>query len=91
MTVGQKISWTSQARCRGEETERWFSDIGNTRANSLLIRQAKQVCQACPVRLECLNHALDAKEEFGIWGGLTARERGFGRHRPIRTKATQHP
>lgn len=36
---------------------------------------AKQICAACPVRLACLQWALDNYEQYGIWGGLTERER----------------
>ena len=38
-------------------------------------RQAKQVCRSCEVRAECLEYALTAGEEFGVWGGLSAQER----------------
>jgi WhiB family transcriptional regulator, redox-sensing transcriptional regulator len=37
--------------------------------------KAKAVCGACPVRAECLAEALDNKVEWGVWGGLTERER----------------
>lgn len=36
---------------------------------------AKKVCTGCPVRLECLADALDSRTEYGVWGGLTERER----------------
>ncbi|WP_366146454.1 WhiB family transcriptional regulator [uncultured Pseudokineococcus sp.] len=36
---------------------------------------AKQVCRTCPVRTECLSDALDSRTEFGVWGGMTERER----------------
>ncbi|MEI2766450.1 MAG: WhiB family transcriptional regulator [Dermatophilaceae bacterium] len=38
-------------------------------------QQAKQVCQRCPVVAECLAEALDNRTEFGVWGGMTERER----------------
>ncbi len=38
-------------------------------------REARQFCFACPVRTECLAHALDQRIEFGVWGGMTERER----------------
>jgi len=38
-------------------------------------RMARQLCQSCPLRLQCLEYALEAKEDFGIWGGLTSNER----------------
>jgi len=37
--------------------------------------RAKAVCTACPVRLQCLVYALDQREWFGVWGGMTERER----------------
>jgi len=37
--------------------------------------RAKAVCQGCPVRTECLADALDNRVEFGVWGGMTERER----------------
>jgi WhiB family redox-sensing transcriptional regulator len=37
--------------------------------------QAKQLCFACPERLACLEYALTHGERFGIWGGMTGRER----------------
>jgi len=38
-------------------------------------REARAVCSACPVRLECLADALDNRMDFGVWGGMTERER----------------
>ena len=38
-------------------------------------REAREFCRACPVRTECLAHALDQRIEFGVWGGTTERER----------------
>ncbi|MGN8247480.1 WhiB family transcriptional regulator [Cellulomonas soli] len=38
-------------------------------------REARSVCQTCPVRLECLADALDNRMDFGVWGGMTERER----------------
>ena len=37
--------------------------------------RAKQMCAACPVRTECLAEALDNEIEWGVWGGMTERER----------------
>ena len=39
------------------------------------IRLAKSICRSCPVRYECLADALDNRIEFGVWGGMTERER----------------
>lgn len=39
------------------------------------IKVAKSLCAECPIQRDCLEYAVEAKEEWGIWGGLTARER----------------
>lgn len=39
------------------------------------VSQARAICEECPVRMECLEYAVDNNERFGIWGGLTQRER----------------
>ncbi|MBK8731237.1 MAG: WhiB family transcriptional regulator [Tetrasphaera sp.] len=38
-------------------------------------RSAKQICRGCPVIAECLADALDSRIDFGVWGGMTQRER----------------
>ena len=43
--------------------------------NRLSIRMAKFICNSCPLETICLDYALTAQEEYGIWGGLTAEER----------------
>ncbi|OIN79980.1 WhiB family transcriptional regulator [Mycobacterium malmoense] len=64
-------AWTTQARCNGHNPDTWFPHTGQ----SDLERTAKTICSRCPVTTECLNHALDFDEHYGIWGGLTQTER----------------
>jgi WhiB family redox-sensing transcriptional regulator len=61
--------WMDQALCAQVDPEAFFPDKGGS------TRQAKQVCMSCLVRAECLDWALDHGERFGIWGGLSERER----------------
>lgn len=61
--------WQEQALCPTVDPEIFFVDKGGS------TREAKQVCYACPVRVECLTHALDRQERYGIWGALSAHER----------------
>ena len=63
------MSWQQNAACRGMDPAIFFPDLGNHN------HAAKRVCAGCPVRIDCLEHALNAGEEFGIWGGLTEPER----------------
>jgi WhiB family transcriptional regulator, redox-sensing transcriptional regulator len=62
--------WAVQASCRGVEPEVFFPSKGN-RSEAL----AKQTCARCPVRTECLEHAVAVGEPFGIWGGMSINER----------------
>jgi len=61
--------WMLEARCLDADPEAFFPEKGGS------TREAKQICAACPVRNECLDHALAHDERFGIWGGLSERER----------------
>jgi WhiB family transcriptional regulator, redox-sensing transcriptional regulator len=60
--------WTLRAACREQVPDALF-------VSGAAQHQAKSVCRACPVRTECLADALDNNVEFGVWGGLTERER----------------
>ncbi|MEQ3552150.1 WhiB family transcriptional regulator [Pseudonocardia nematodicida] len=65
---GPVWNWRVAARCRTQNAE----DLFVTGARQ---REARDFCFSCPVRTECLAHALDQEIEFGVWGGLTERER----------------
>ena len=61
--------WAQLASCRSLDPELFFPETANDE------EAAKAVCAACQVREACLAHALAASEPYGIWGGLTLRER----------------
>lgn len=68
--------WQLDAACRKVDANLFFhpdNERGEKRLNRT--RAAKRVCQGCPVRAWCLCHAIDAGEQFGIWGGTTEEER----------------
>jgi WhiB family redox-sensing transcriptional regulator len=58
-----------RAACRGTNPEVFFAQKVKD------LRVAKRMCQACPVRYECLAEALDGPVHSGLWGGLSERER----------------
>jgi WhiB family redox-sensing transcriptional regulator len=58
--------------CQEVDGELWFPDIGGRSGDVLL---AKKFCKECPVKSECLQFALVNNEQYGIWGGLTLKER----------------
>lgn len=61
-------NWRNAARCRTQEADDLF-------VTGAAQRQIREFCRICPVRTECLAHALDQRIEFGVWGGMTERER----------------
>jgi WhiB family transcriptional regulator, redox-sensing transcriptional regulator len=62
-------SWQDEANCLGVDPDLFFPERGAS------TREAKEVCRGCVVRLDCLEYALTNGEKFGIWGGLSERER----------------
>lgn len=62
-------SWHQQALCTQTDPEAFFPDKGGS------TREAKRICSGCEVRKECLDYALSHDQRFGIWGGLSPRER----------------
>ena len=61
--------WQDRALCAQTDPEAFFPEKGGS------TREAKRVCRSCEVRAECLEYALEHDERFGIWGGLSERER----------------
>lgn len=71
------IGWQYRAACRGEDSSVFFAPNYFERKDEKEAREtrAKTLCVRCPVRLECLDYALRAREPHGIWGGLNEVER----------------
>ena len=68
-TAEDELSWQERALCAETDPEAFFPEKGGS------TRDAKKVCVGCEVRAECLEYALEHDERFGIWGGLSERER----------------
>lgn len=67
--------WRKDALCSTEAATRLFFPVGITGAAEVQIRDAKVVCQQCPVMAECLKFAISTNQEYGIWGGTSEEER----------------
>ena len=67
--IGGMPSWTEDANCKGSDADIFFPERGAS------TRKAKAICRACSVQSECLEFAIENSEKFGIWGGLSERER----------------
>ena len=63
------LSWQDRALCKETWPDAFFPEKGDP------TRPAKRICMACEVRTECLVYALENNERFGVWGGLSERER----------------
>lgn len=61
--------WQERALCAQTDPEAFFPEKGGS------TREAKRICMGCEVRDDCLEYALAHDERFGIWGGLSERER----------------
>ena len=68
-TPHEVLSWQERALCAQTDPEAFFPEKGGS------TREAKKVCLTCDVRGDCLQYALTHDERFGIWGGLSERER----------------
>lgn len=63
------MDWTERARCRGVDPDQFFL------RGAAQSRGALKLCGRCPVKEECLSYALEHDVDFGVWGGLTERQR----------------
>lgn len=61
--------WMASALCAQVDPDAWYPEKGGS------IREAKRICGLCPVKAECLEYALDLDDRFGVYGGLSERER----------------
>ena len=64
-------AWVARALCAQADPDVWFPDEEDHDTTAAAIA----VCARCPVRPQCLAHALATGERHGVWGGLTARQR----------------
>ncbi|MGO4383754.1 WhiB family transcriptional regulator [Specibacter sp. RAF43] len=72
-----ELGWQTDALCAQTDPEAFFPEKGGS------TRDAKKVCGACNVKAQCLEYALANDERFGIWGGLSERERRRLRKRAV--------
>lgn len=67
--ITEERPWVVFSACKDAEPELFFPA---TYEDS---REAVAICNSCPVRIDCLEYALEARERFGIWGGMTPKQR----------------
>lgn len=75
--TARSASWQDLAGCRDADTELFYPEAGKRSG------PAKAFCARCPVRRQCLAHALEVGERHGVWGGLSEDERRAVRRRDL--------
>ena len=76
-------TWVADAACRGMDPNAWFPERGD------LVAPLKAICAECPVQEPCAEYAV--MEKFGIWGGLSERERRRMRRERAGSRPTREP
>ena len=74
--VAEVWDWQLKGLCRGRNSTVFFHP-DNERGSARAAREsrAKEICRRCPVLQQCRQHALDAQEPYGVWGGMGEDER----------------
>ncbi|TKT03954.1 WhiB family transcriptional regulator [Streptomyces lasalocidi] len=70
------LTWQREALCAQTGADFFFPEPGSS------VRDAKRICGLCPIRSACLEYALTHDERFGVWGGLSEKERLHLRRTP---------
>ena len=89
LNIEKPPEWVADGLCAETDPEAFYPEKGGS------AREAKRVCTHCTVRAECLSYALAHDERFGVWGGLSERERRRSKHddavsaEPLRPGARQ--
>ncbi len=74
--IHSEWEWQEQGACRDADPETFFLDYNlRGKAKKQKEKTAISICNACPVKMHCLEHALNTPEIYGVWGGMTEEER----------------
>lgn len=71
--------WADEAACKGMDATVFFPEKGGPGSNHS--EAARRVCEGCTVSVECLEYALSNGERFGVWGGMSTRQRQTSRRK----------
>ena len=67
--ITEERPWAAFAACRDRDPDVFFPFTADGEAEAI------RICRGCPVQIDCLEFALEAKIRFGVWGGLTEKQR----------------
>lgn len=83
--------WSDDAACAGADLTLFFPVGRGGVPASVGAADAKRYCGMCHVRLECLTHALESREEYGVWGGMDEDERAALRKKRRKARVDASP
>ncbi|EFL37861.1 transcription factor WhiB family protein [Streptomyces griseoflavus Tu4000] len=63
------LTWQEEALCAQTGGDFFFPEPGSS------VREAKRICGLCPIRAACLDYAMNNDMRFGVWGGMSEKER----------------
>ncbi|WP_371176613.1 WhiB family transcriptional regulator [Buchananella felis] len=70
--------WQFEGACQGMDSSLFFHPDGERgMSRRRRIAGAKAICSTCPVMMECREHSIQAREPYGVWGGLSEDERAL--------------
>jgi WhiB family redox-sensing transcriptional regulator len=83
----EQLDWQDRAACREYDNVLFFGEEGESELEKQAREsRAKAVCQRCPVIEACLEFAMETNQKYGIWGGLTDKERASLKRRRARAR-----
>lgn len=81
------LDWQDEAACRSYDNLLFFGEEGESELEKQAREsRAKVVCHRCPVAEPCLEFAMETNQKYGIWGGLTDKERASLKRRRARAR-----
>ncbi|HEX2051410.1 MAG TPA: WhiB family transcriptional regulator [Actinomycetota bacterium] len=85
--TSERLDWQDVAACREYDNVLFFGEEGESELEKQAREtRAKAVCQRCPVSEPCLEFAMETNQKYGIWGGLTDKERASLKRRRARAR-----
>ena len=85
----ETLEWQEDSACRDFDNLLFFGEEGESELEKQAREaKAKSVCRTCPVQEPCLEFAMDSNQKYGIWGGLTDKERASLKRRRARSRRT---
>jgi WhiB family redox-sensing transcriptional regulator len=83
----ERLEWQEDAACSAYDNLLFFGEEGESELEKQAREsQAKKICQTCPVKEPCLEFAMETNQKYGIWGGLTDKERASLKRRRARAR-----